>query len=94
MRSLEWACAKARVYPKDDEVIGFLPSLYEGDSTDTDVEVEEAITPNNSVDLSLVFPELPIQVTKPYADSEGNVTRKRFDDVEAAMVLLDFMGRR
>ncbi|KAJ7786383.1 homeodomain transcription factor [Mycena metata] len=51
-RSLEWACARRRLAVRDDDVDD-LPGLMEDASGgDTDVEVEEAVTPPSSCDSS------------------------------------------
>ncbi|KAJ7254053.1 hypothetical protein B0H12DRAFT_1233491 [Mycena haematopus] len=49
MRSLEWACARSRLTAKDQETV---PELVHDPWDDTDVEIEEAITPPRSCDSS------------------------------------------
>ncbi|KAJ6519885.1 homeodomain transcription factor [Mycena sanguinolenta] len=44
-RSLEWACARSRLTAKHEEII---PELLHDIGDDTDVEVEEAVTPPRS----------------------------------------------
>ena len=44
-RSLEWACARRRLTTKHEEII---PELLHDVGDDTDVEVEEAVTPPRS----------------------------------------------
>ncbi|KAJ7169939.1 homeodomain transcription factor [Mycena filopes] len=52
-RSLEWACARRRLAGKDDDAERMdLPGLVQDTSGDTDVEVEEAVTPPSSCDSS------------------------------------------
>ncbi|KAJ7038137.1 homeodomain transcription factor [Mycena alexandri] len=49
-RSLEWACARRRLAVRDD--VDDLPGLMEDASGDTDVELDEAVTPPSSCDAS------------------------------------------
>lgn len=103
MRSLEWACVKARSSTKRDtdcvHELGLdLSDLHEGgDSSDTDVEMEEAVTPDASINLS---PDISTPWSKGCTTSletwsgSQNSEDVAFEDVEAAMLLLGFMGRR
>ncbi|KAH9937270.1 uncharacterized protein B0H18DRAFT_969856 [Fomitopsis serialis] len=98
LRSLEWACAKARgnktphpdVLDEEDYDVPMLildgePRGADGDGEETETEEYEAITPDVSA----------VQLQSPPA----SLLNKRDDDVapaqdmEAAMALLGFMGR-
>jgi len=79
--TLEWACARSRLTAKDEEAI---PDLFNDLGDDTDVEVEEAVTPPSSCDSSWT------------GDIEGKHTLPKGaepdeDTMKAAMALCDLM---
>ncbi|KAH7927284.1 homeobox-domain-containing protein [Leucogyrophana mollusca] len=104
-RSLEWACLKARRGNQgdDDDELPCLPHTvrFVDSDGDTDTsESDEAITPDSSVNLS------PHGDFSPKALGSGRQRKnkenepfidtsiRQSQDVEAAMVLLGFMGRK
>jgi hypothetical protein len=107
--SLEWACAKARAdkLKGDDDLFNITEVDHrdggcEEMETDyeTDTEVEEAVTPDSSTHLSPGFEfsyEHKHNIVLP--QGKENIDPNLFpeyhpsEDVEAAMVLLGFMGR-
>lgn len=101
LRSLEWACAKARVGKIQEELedeesdIPMLVLDCEGKDTDTDVGGEETETE----EYEAVTPDVSaVQLTTPQS-SPGVLNHKMDDaapsqDMEAAMALLGFMGPR
>jgi hypothetical protein len=105
-KSLEWACAKARAgkQGEDNELLDIAEvdqreESHEMETDDeTETEVEEAVTPDGSANLSPGFSyKDKQQVVLP--GGKENVDPNLFpeyhpsEDVEAAMVLLGFMGR-
>ncbi|KII94074.1 hypothetical protein PLICRDRAFT_171752 [Plicaturopsis crispa FD-325 SS-3] len=89
MRSLEWACAKARAGAGGRENIPPSPVYETDEGTNTDTEVEEAVTPDASAHLSM----LPAFAWKGKGKMKGEEGQQEqeFEDVDAAMVLLGFM---
>jgi hypothetical protein len=92
-KSLEWACTKARTSETHGRYTDQpLPKLKlepeNQNDEDTDTEAEEAVTPNTSAEW---FP--PLISVGPETPDEGKegVVRPKSEDMEAAMVLLDFM---
>ncbi|KZT02426.1 uncharacterized protein LAESUDRAFT_815280 [Laetiporus sulphureus 93-53] len=99
LRSLEWACAKARAEKKvegdADEDLDVPQLVLDGetrggqhDGNDTEVEDHEAITPDNSI-CEMVTYQSPFG-----ALGEGTDEKAPSVDMEAAMALLGFMGKR
>lgn len=113
-KSLEWACAKARAdrqTGQDDDKLFSITEVDRHDEcgemetdneTDTESELEEAITPNGSANFSPGF-DLPckrkehiVVLPRGKENIDPNLFRghHQSEDVEAAMVLLGFMRRR
>jgi hypothetical protein len=98
---LEWACAKARAEKQGEDVDLFditeVEDSYEMETDDeTESEVEEALTPDSSADLSPGFNfsyqrKQHVVLPRGKENIDPNVCPSA--DVEAAMVLLGFMGR-
>ncbi|CAL1695046.1 unnamed protein product [Somion occarium] len=110
LRSLEWACAKARAegmmeHDSDDDfdvpvtdydpprathtsTIVKMEEMVLDDGHDTDVDLDEAITPNTSVEL----PSVLVTPTRHYGRlrSKENNSPLPAEQVEAAMTLLVF----
>jgi hypothetical protein len=111
MRSLEWACAKARVTGIRDEESesDSIPTFHldrpsfgqeADDLYDTETEIDEAITPDTSADISPVisaveYKDCQSRVGKGLSRQQGENGSDVYTsgDVEAAMVLLGFMSR-
>ncbi|THH33463.1 hypothetical protein EUX98_g745 [Antrodiella citrinella] len=109
MRSLEWACAKDRAGRKKRRRrhgasnvfdVPFLPSLDLSSGKDnvegSDTELEEAITPDTSVELAHF--QTPVRKrcgTEEWGPEEegGKENEPPHSDVEAAMALLGFKVR-
>lgn len=112
-KSLEWACAKARAEGRGDDE-GALPDIPEvqrdedrceemgsDQETDTDSELDEAITPDGSANFSPGFSisldckgDLKTSLGKENIDPNFFPRRHESEDMEAAIVLLGFMGPR
>lgn len=108
MKSLEWACAKARAgrYEEGDEELGCIPEaesveqscedMLTDDETDTESELDEVVTPDGSTNFSPGF-VIPEDSTVPHW--KKNTGTKLFaghqqEDLDAAVALIGFMGRR
>ncbi|KAJ7103476.1 homeodomain transcription factor [Mycena belliarum] len=81
-RTLEWACARCRLSGKDDKGV---PRLLEDAGEETDVEVEEAITPPSSCDSSWTMNT----GVKPTVPTEGEPDE---DMMNAALALCVMRG--
>jgi hypothetical protein len=107
-KSLEWACAKARAgkQGEDDELLDIAEVDQREDShemetdDETETEVDEAVTPDSSADLSPGFDisykhkqHVVLPGGKENVDPNFFPEYHPSEDVEAAMVLLGFMGR-
>lgn len=99
-KSLEWACAKARA-GGHEKLGGIGEDRCEEMETDdeTDSEMEEAVTPNSSisfVDLSYKHDKHSAFVPYGKENIDPNLfpAHLQSDDIEAAMILLGFMGTR
>ncbi|KAF8846048.1 hypothetical protein BDN67DRAFT_986440 [Paxillus ammoniavirescens] len=95
-RSLEWACLKARREKWADDDVDELPTLpaleRSGDSGDdgTETEVDEAITPDSSVNLSPYNGASTRSSIQKDNLPSGPKEAPQSEDVEAAMMLLGF----
>ncbi|KAJ7837552.1 homeodomain transcription factor [Mycena olivaceomarginata] len=81
-RTLEWACARSRLTAKHEENI---PELLHDVGDDTDVEVEEAVTPPRSCDSSWTG-----TIHEKRTVSKGGQHDE--ETMKAAMVLCDLMN--
>jgi hypothetical protein len=106
---LEWACAKARAekLEEDDELFSVAEVDHREGGWDemetdyeTDSEVEEAVTPDSSANFSPGFDiswkqkkRTMLPQGKENIDPNFLAEYHPSEDVEAAMVLLGFMGR-
>ncbi|KAH7916439.1 hypothetical protein BJ138DRAFT_1139752 [Hygrophoropsis aurantiaca] len=97
-RSMEWACLKARRGRKaEDEEERTMTVHPLSDHDDTDTESDEAVTPDASVNLSPKFSNNAfghVSQQEKVNDPFGDVVVHQSEDVEAAMLLLGFMGRK
>ncbi|EIW87026.1 hypothetical protein CONPUDRAFT_161643 [Coniophora puteana RWD-64-598 SS2] len=101
-RSLEWACFKARrgskansEDPDEDDETASLPSLTHHDTDREDAESDdELLTPETSINLSLAgdFQPMDSELSM-IPNKKATLVDRQSEDIEAAMVLLGFIGR-